>query len=152
MHFGSDLGVVFSSQGDDRTFARLDFLQVAERFLVKRPGRDNDDRRGLLVDHSDGAVLHFRGGVAFGVNVGNFLQLECAFKGNREVVEPAQEEEVLGRGVLQRDFFDDVVLGENLFDLIWNGFERADDLGAAAGGQHADAAHQQGHQRQHGDL
>src|SRR5205814_8990264 len=128
LHFGSDLGVVFSGQADDRTFARLDFLQVAERFIVQRPGRDNDDRRGLLVDHGDGAVLHFRGGVAFGVNVGNFLQLERAFKGNREVVEPAKEEEILGRGVLQRDFCDDVALAENLFDLSWKGFERRDDL------------------------
>src|SRR6266511_1599042 len=79
-HFGSDLRVVFCGQGDDRTFARLDLLQVAERFFVERAGGNHDDRRGLLINHRDGAVFHFRGRIAFGVDVRNLLHLERAFE------------------------------------------------------------------------
>ena len=44
-----------------------------------------------------GAVLHLAGGVAFGVDVGDLLELEGAFEGDGIVDAAAEEEEVAGR-------------------------------------------------------
>jgi hypothetical protein len=41
-------------------------------------------------------VLHLAGGVAFGVDVGDFFQLERAFEGDGVVDAAAEEEEVVG--------------------------------------------------------
>ena len=46
--------------------------------------RDGDDRH-LLVDQRDRAVLHLASGIAFGVDVGDLLQLQRAFERDREV-------------------------------------------------------------------
>ena len=58
-------------------------------------GGEHDDGEGL-VDEGVGAVLHLAGGVAFGVDVGDFLELERAFEGDGEVDAAAEEEEVAG--------------------------------------------------------
>ena len=47
-------------------------------------GRDAQHRH-VLVDQGDGTVLHLAGRVAFGVDVGNLLQLERAFVGDGHV-------------------------------------------------------------------
>ena len=86
------------------------------------------------------------------MDVGDFLQLERAFERDREVVEPAQEKEILGAGVFQRDRFDRFIAREDRFHLRRDRLERADDLCAAAGREHADSAHEQRHERQHRDL
>jgi hypothetical protein len=51
----------------------------------------------ILVDQRIGAVLHFAGGIAFGVNVGNFLQLERAFERDRIVNAAAEKEKSCAR-------------------------------------------------------
>ncbi len=56
---------------------------------------DADDGQGL-VDEGVGSVLHLACGVAFGVDVGDLLQLESAFEGDGVVDAPAEEEEVVG--------------------------------------------------------
>jgi hypothetical protein len=58
-------------------------------------GGDADDGEGL-VDEGVGAVLHLAGGVAFGVDVGDLLELEGAFEGDGVVDAAAEEEEVVG--------------------------------------------------------
>ena len=92
--------------GDDLAGARGDFLDIGERFFVALDGvavgvvfggEDDDGER--LVDEGVGAVLHLAGGVAFGVDVGNFLELERAFEGDGVVDAAAEEEEVAGVGV-----------------------------------------------------
>jgi hypothetical protein len=57
----------------------------------------HDDGEGF-VDEGVGAVLHLAGGVAFGVDVGDLLELERAFEGDGEVDAAAEEEEVVGGG------------------------------------------------------
>src|SRR6266851_3218398 len=44
-------------------------------------GGEDDDGK-IFVDEGVGAVLHFAGGITFGVNVGNFLELEGALEGD----------------------------------------------------------------------
>ena len=56
----------------------------------------------LLVDQGDGAVLHLAGGITLGVDVGNLLQLQCAFERNR-VVDAATRDRVKSVRVWNRD-------------------------------------------------
>jgi hypothetical protein len=78
-------------------------LNVGEGFFVLEDaggivgvlGGDADDGEGF-VDEGVGAVLHLAGGVAFGVDVGDLLELECAFEGDGVVDAAAEEEEVAG--------------------------------------------------------
>ena len=58
-------------------------------------GGDADYGEGF-VDEGVGAVLHLAGGVAFGVDVGDLLELEGAFEGDGVVDAAAEEEEVVG--------------------------------------------------------
>ena len=97
--------VAFSGDGDDAAGAGGDFLDIGEGFFVLEDGAgvggvfggDADYGEGLI-DEGVGAVLHFAGGVAFGVDVGDFLELEGAFKGDGVVDAAAEEEEVVGGG------------------------------------------------------
>src|ERR1039458_2866404 len=101
---GDGLGA-FDGDGDDAAGAGGDFLDVGEGLLVLEDGGrvggvlggDADDGEGL-VDEGVGAVLHLAGGVAFGVDVGDFFQLERAFEGDGVVDAAAEEEEVVGGG------------------------------------------------------
>ena len=58
-------------------------------------GGEHDDRQ-LLIDQRVGTVLHFAGGIAFGVDVGDLLQLERAFERDGEMHAAAEEQEVGG--------------------------------------------------------
>ena len=68
--------------------ARHDFLHVGDGLLEQRVMRRDDDDRHVLVDQRDGAVLHLAGGIAFGVDVGDFLQLQRAFQRQRDSSAP----------------------------------------------------------------
>ena len=48
----------------------------------------------IFVDQRVRSVLHFACGIAFGVNVGNFLQLESAFERDGEVNAAAEIEKI----------------------------------------------------------
>ena len=97
----ADGGVALSGDGDDAAGARGDFLDIRERLFVAQlrggvgfvaRGEDDDGQR--FVDERVGAVLHFAGGVAFGVNVGDFLELERAFERDGEMDAAAEIEKV----------------------------------------------------------
>jgi hypothetical protein len=60
----------------------------------------------MVADEGDGAVFHLGGGVAFGMDVGDFFKLQGAFEGDGEEGEAAEEEEVLMLGEAERDFAD----------------------------------------------
>ena len=79
--------IAFGDDGDDDAVAGLHFLDVGDALFVAGHGsgiglvaRGQDDDRQIFVDQGVGAVLHFAGRIAFGVDVGNFLQLERAFE------------------------------------------------------------------------
>ena len=78
--------------------SRLDLLEVALHLLEDLVAGRQGHHRHLLVDQGDGAVLHLAGGVAFGVDVGDLLELERAFEGDGVVDAAAEEEEVVGAG------------------------------------------------------
>ena len=99
----SDGLVALDGDGDDAAGAGGDLLNVAEGLLVLEDGGgvgrvlggDDDDGKGL-VDEGVGAVLHLSGGVAFGVDVADLLELERALERDGVVDAAAEEEEVVG--------------------------------------------------------
>ena len=98
-----DLVVALGGDGDDSAGAGGDLLNIAEGLFILEDaggvvgvlGGDADYWEGL-VDEGVGAVLHLAGGVAFGVDVGDLLELERAFEGDRVVDASAEEKEVIG--------------------------------------------------------
>ena len=72
--------------------ARLHLAQVGQHlFQVILPRRQHHHRQ-LVVDQRDGAMLHLAGGVALGVQVGDFLELQRPFQRQR-IARPAPEEQ-----------------------------------------------------------
>ena len=61
--------------------ARLDFLYVADDFVVQHVAGGNHHHGHFGVDEGDGAVLHLGGGVALGMDVGYLLELERSLEG-----------------------------------------------------------------------
>src|SRR5579859_1635832 len=88
--------------GDDDAVASAHFLDVGDAFFVAGDGvgivfvmGGEDDDGKIFVDEGVGAVLHFASGIAFGVDVGNFLELEGAFERDG-IVNAAAEIEKIG--------------------------------------------------------
>src|SRR5258708_11703801 len=71
-----DLVVAFGGDGDDGAFAGADHGEVGHGFVVHGVLGDKEDGGGFGVDEGDGAVFHLGGGIALGVDVGDFLELE----------------------------------------------------------------------------
>ena len=102
---GPDVFVALDGDGDDAAGAGGDLLDVGEGFFVFEDGGgvggvlggDADDGE-VFVDEGVGAVLHLAGGVAFGVDVGDLLELEGTLEGDGVVDAAAEEEEVIGGG------------------------------------------------------
>ena len=79
---------------DDLAAARRHLLHVRDGLLENAVVRRDDDDRHVLVDQRDRPVLQLAGGIAFGVDVGDFLELQRAFHGEREVGVAAEIEHV----------------------------------------------------------
>ena len=76
----------------DLTSRRFESVFSRQRVV----GREHDDRH-VLVDQRDRAVLHLARRVALGVDVGDLLELQRPFEGDRVVEAAAEEEEVAAR-------------------------------------------------------
>ena len=128
---------------------------MLDTVLVVGLALDRDADHGQLSgDEGDGAVFHFAGGVAFGVDVADLLQLEGAFEGARVIVAPAQEQGIERVEVFRvlRAVDDVFLIVEDPLELVRNGAEFGDHLAgfffrdAAAGlaqpdGEQGEAGH-----------
>ena len=61
-------------------FTRLYFLDIAQHLFIKPIPGGNDHYRHFGIHQSNGAVLHFGGRIAFGMDIRNLLQLQGAFQ------------------------------------------------------------------------
>ena len=77
-------------------------LQLLAYHVAVAKGTDVDQQPPF--DQGDGTVLEFAGGIALGVDVGHFLQLQGAFQGQRIVPPPAQVQDIFGLRERLRDF------------------------------------------------
>src|SRR5215831_17283177 len=103
MRLARPLGV---AQENDPAVAGGDLLHVGhglfEHAII---GRD-DDHRHRFVDQRNRAVLELARGIAFGVNVGNFLELERTFERNRIAGAASEIEDVAALCEIARQMLD----------------------------------------------
>ena len=71
-------------------------------------------------------MLHLARRIAFGVDVGNFLQLERAFERDGVVNAASEKQEILRAGVFLGQFFAFFFVGQQVFQLARNAGEFLD--------------------------
>lgn len=135
---------VLGGDADDFSFACLDFLYVGEALFEDFAGGGEEDAGAVFADEGDGAVFHFSGGVALGVDVGNFLEFEGAFESDGEHELATEEEAIFVVGVFFRNRLDFLVLFEDFAHLVGEGFEGFNDFGAVGEAEVAEAAEVKG--------
>ena len=121
---GAHFLVAFGDDGDHDAVAGLDLADVADGFLVAGDrlrvapvAGGQHHHRQVLVDEGVGAVLHLSGRVAFGVDVGNLLQLQRPFQRQRVVDAAAQKKKVAAAEEMSGQLFDLVVAVQDLLQL-----------------------------------
>jgi hypothetical protein len=98
-------GALLVGDQDDLAAARRHLLHVGDGLLEQLVMRRDHDDRHVLVDQRDRAVLQLAGRIAFGVDVGDFLELQRAFQRQRIAGAAAEIEHVLGLRELARETF-----------------------------------------------
>ena len=84
--------------------ARAHFLQVRLQLLEERVLGGDRDHGHVLVHQRERPVLQFSRGVGFGVDVGDFLELERPFHRDRIVDSAAEKQRVVAPRELLRPF------------------------------------------------
>src|SRR5579859_664958 len=154
--------VAGGDDGDDDAVACADFMHIRNGFFVEGDGGgvgivargENDDGK-IFVDEGVGAVLHFAGGIAFGVDVRNFLELEGAFEGDG-IVNAATEIEKIGatKKLAGEIFVKTGFLGlQNRFHFVGNPGEFLEKVFCGVGGERAaNFAEMHGEEEKRGEL
>ena len=97
-------------------------------------------------------MLHLGGGVALGVDIADLLELQRPFQGHRELVLPAQVEEIADMVIALGDAAHLVVAGQRPPDRVGHGAQLADHARPLQAGQVAHPAEVEGEHGQDGDL
>ena len=93
VRLGEYAAVALVHHGEDLGSARLDLLDVGHRFVEQLLIARKRNNKTARVNERDGAVLELAGSIRFGMNVGDFLELERGFERNGVVdVAPDKEE------------------------------------------------------------
>ncbi len=153
------------SLGDHRNYdavAGFDFLDVGDAFFVAcdRVGiggvvSRQHDHRQILVDQGVGSVLHFAGGIAFGVNVGDFFEFERAFESDGVMNTAAEVKEIrVAKKLPGQSLTVTGLFGlENHFDFVGDASELLQErLGRFAGEFAAQLSEMRREQQQRGQL
>ncbi len=115
-------------QQHDLAAARRHFLHVGDGLFVELVARRDHDHRHVLVDERDRPVLQLARRIAFGMDIGNFLELEGAFQGDRIVDAAAEIEHVAGMGDLAGHRGDVLFVFQDLRHVARRLDQRADEL------------------------
>ena len=143
---------VFGRNSDDLAATGLDFANVADHLVEQGILRGNHHDRHVFVDKGDGAVLHFGGGVAFGVDVADFLELQGAFHGDRVAEVTSEVQEVVRLAECLCNFGDAVGELERFGNEVREFREFLDDVGAGFKAESALATEQERNHGKYGDL
>ena len=104
--------------------AGADFLDVGYHLGVQGfptgGGGHDDEHRLAFFNQGDGAVLELTGGEAFGVQVGDFLEFQCAFQGHRVADMTAEEKYRAGFLHVAAELLDLFFVVNNFLDLVGN--------------------------------
>src|SRR3954464_5186791 len=82
------------AEKNDPSFASSDFLHIGQGFFEHSVIWRDDDHRHVFVDQRNGSMLEFPRGIALGVNIGDFLELEGPFERKRIAGAAAEIEHV----------------------------------------------------------
>ena len=107
---GANLLVALCYNSNDTAATGLDLLHIGDYLLVLLVVGGDKQHGHIGIDEGDGAVLHLGSGIALGMDIADFLELEGALEGHGEVPTSAQVHEVVGVGEGAGDFGDSVVL------------------------------------------
>lgn len=116
VHELGGLVIAFGDDAEDSGTACAAFLDVAEGFVFAGDVASEGDDGGSGLEEGDGAVFEFRGVIAFGVDVGDFLEFERAFEGDGIHGAAADEEGVFVFLIGGGDGCDGVRLGDDAGD------------------------------------
>ncbi|CAB5028408.1 unannotated protein [freshwater metagenome] len=101
---------------DQLPATRTHFLQVRLELFEQIVVRGNHDDRHIGIDQRERTVLELPGRIRFGVDVGNLLELERAFKRNRIHLATAEEKRVMLVGEPLGELLDPRLQMQCLFD------------------------------------
>ena len=109
--------------------ARGGLPQVGGRLVEERAGRRHDDHRHAPVDERDGAVLELAGGEAFGMDVGELLELERPFHGDGIAGAPPDIEHRRGLAQGLGEVQDALVVAQHVRDVGRDAGQRGGEAG-----------------------
>ena len=112
--------IALGGDADDNGVTRLDFLDVRQGLLIDALLRRERDDGHALDDERERAVLELARRIGLGVNIGNLLELQRAFKRHMIVETASDEEDVLVEAVLLRKRLDRLDVAQRLADLRGN--------------------------------
>ncbi len=94
--------------------------------------RGHDHHRQIFVDQRVRAVLHLARGIAFGVDVGNFLQLQRAFERDGVMNAASQEKKIVGAMIFLGEVFGLLLAGKQRFQLGRNARQFVEQLASTS--------------------
>ena len=109
--------VVVSDDGEDAAAAGAGLFEIGDDLFVAGSWQRQHQHRHVLVDQRNRPVLHLAGGIALGVDVADFLELQGALKGYREHQTATEKQHVARAGVLLGDGADVGFAGEDLLHV-----------------------------------
>ena len=93
VHLFSQFGIALGQHRQRYPLPGFDFPDVANHFVVQPIPGGQGQGGHIAVNQGNGAVFHFSGRIALGVDVADFLEFQRALLGNGGVGPPAQEQE-----------------------------------------------------------
>lgn len=90
------IGTAFAHNGNHISAAGLDFLYIADKLFIQRLLGCDSNNQSTFLNQGNGAMLQLAGSISFGMNIGNFLQLQGAFQ-RSAVVNAATNDDTLLR-------------------------------------------------------
>lgn len=120
---GDGFAVSFGHDAQDAGVAGLALGDVAKGFVFAGAIVAEGDDGNVFLQKRDGAMLEFSGVIAFGVDIRDLFEFKSSFEGDGIHITAANEESTGLIKVAFSNFGDGVVLFENAFDEVGNGFD-----------------------------
>ena len=135
---------------NDLALTRCNLLHVGHGLLEHAVVGRDDDHGHAFVDERNRPMLELARGVALGVNVGDFLELERTLQRERKAGAPTEIEDVAALGEIAREVLDLRLERERLRHQARSLGQRAHHLALLLLGQHSASA--AGRQRKTGEY
>ena len=147
-----DSGIPLGHDRDHPAAPRLHLFHVRHDLLVHGVLGGDEHHRHEVVDQRDRPMLHLGGGIALGVDVGDFLQFQGALERHGKVVAAPQVEDVLRAHHPLGDVLHLGRLREHALHQLRQATERPHHLASLEDREGSQPAHLEGEDREGRDL